>query len=198
MRDTLHNAFYILTHRNAISTPWDRCNYYPQTQMGKPRHGKVQELSVVTLVVSGRAGIWSPVPESTPLATALCWGNLFCHKTWPEWHAGNNERAPSQGRESTWVRPVTGMRWELEEQTLLVSREEALSNGIQSGARGSRANKQSTSRRLKRMEGCPWPTGNPGQETVGCVAVSDYWQQATGPRLDPKLRWAGAQEWRVS
>lgn len=71
--------------------------------MVKPRHGKVQELSVVTLVVSGKAGIWSPVPESTPLATALCWSNLFCHKTWPEWRAGNIERAPSQGRESTWV-----------------------------------------------------------------------------------------------
>lgn len=40
-------------------------------QMKKLRQEKVKQVSVVTHVISGRAKIWSPVPESGPLATAL-------------------------------------------------------------------------------------------------------------------------------
>ena len=107
-----------------------------------------------------------------------------------EWPDGNSRTAPSQGREQAWVRPMTGMRLELEKQTSLIGPEEVLSNGIQSRARSSISVKQPTSWSLNRMERCPRPTDNPGEETLGHAAIRDNSQQATEPRSDPKLRWA--------
>lgn len=48
-----------------------------------------------------------------------------------------------------------------------------------------------------KVEGCPSPIDNPEQETFSSVGFKDNCQLATGPGLDPKLRWAWEQELKV-